>query len=599
MSAHPPLPPRRQPPSRPSLPSGLSTSSSNTTPDEDDQAHDTRPLGGIAARIAALKLDQVARNQLEPSSGHPPSGNGRPPIPRSVSAKQPMTITPTIQNQPDELEEEAPEPVQLEAYQDPEPIKPSIPRNIRRASKIIADPDLLAKALKRPPPPVPAKSAPPKLPARRASDAPPSPPPRRLPPPIARSPSPEPLAEEIQTAPAKPAPPPRPPVPRGFSQQDEPTPPTPVPPPVNRGSRPPPINNSSKPIISSQPEPTHAHQTPSTSIDDEICLKCRVFDHVDAHAAQFPRENVDTLEQLAWDLTSSFESVTDKARAIFTWLHHNIEYDAYSFLNNCVQPSTPESTLRSGMAVCEGYGGLFANLGQHAGLNVLVINGHGKGYGFAATQGSVVPPYSMNHAWNAVVMDDNEWHLIDSCWGAGALANGVFNKRFAPHHFTMTNIEFGKKHFPTQAEYQLREDGSVISWEEYIMAPEGPPEFADFIPKGYAPELLLPQTRQIVGGYEHVFHLGKICPHRERRDWYDEYLLIVNTEGKNRIPMERDPEGGWTAVVYVPPGSGQVVIYDVATVDGQDAKGLDADTFRRLIGKKAMTFAGIAQFEVV
>jgi hypothetical protein len=65
----------------------------------------------------------------------------------------------------------------------------------------------------------------------------------------------------------------------------------------------------SKPVPSLAPPP----------VDEDGCLYCRDFSAVDAHAAQFPREHITSVQILARDLTDPFPSVTDKARAIFTW----------------------------------------------------------------------------------------------------------------------------------------------------------------------------------------------------------------------------------------------------------------------------------------
>ncbi|KAG6897901.1 hypothetical protein C0992_009385 [Termitomyces sp. T32_za158] len=81
------------------------------------------------------------------------------------------------------------------------------------------------------------------------------------------------------------------------------------------------------------------------------CPECRDFAHVDAHAALFPRHTVTSLDDLAYSLTEPFPYELEKARAIFTWLHHNITYDAEAFFSGNVQPSTAESTLSSGLAV--------------------------------------------------------------------------------------------------------------------------------------------------------------------------------------------------------------------------------------------------------
>lgn len=83
------------------------------------------------------------------------------------------------------------------------------------------------------------------------------------------------------------------------------------------------------------------------------CLVCRDFSGPDNHAAKFPRHQLPSSDvgYLASLLCDPFPSATDKARAIFTWLHHNVDYDTKNFFAGTLQPSTPEKTITSGM-VC-------------------------------------------------------------------------------------------------------------------------------------------------------------------------------------------------------------------------------------------------------
>jgi transglutaminase/protease-like cytokinesis protein 3 len=112
-------------------------------------------------------------------------------------------------------------------------------------------------------------------------------------------------------------------------------------------------------------------------------------------------------------------------------LHHNVDYDTHSFFNNCVMPTTPEKTVQSGLAVCEGYAGLFAALALKAGLEAMVCSGACKGYGHAPLEpGQAIPPYESTHAWNVVKIDNGEWKLIDPCWGAGHLGCQLRNEGY-------------------------------------------------------------------------------------------------------------------------------------------------------------------------
>lgn len=112
-----------------------------------------------------------------------------------------------------------------------------------------------------------------------------------------------------------------------------------------------------------------------------VCLKCRDFSGPDNHAARFPRQSIPSTDVtwLAHQLCDPFPSATDKARAIFTWLHHNIDYNTEAFFSGNIRSSTPNSTIASGLAVCEGYAALFTALATPAGLESVVVGGHGKG----------------------------------------------------------------------------------------------------------------------------------------------------------------------------------------------------------------------------
>jgi transglutaminase-like putative cysteine protease len=211
---------------------------------------------------------------------------------------------------------------------------------------------------------------------------------------------------------------------------------TEIPPPVpgrsySEHGAPPPIPMSSRPnlnaIMASKPKPGATGS----------CLKCRDFTGPDSHASRFPRETIPSsdVEWLSIQLTSPFSSATDKARAIFTWLHHNVDYDVHSFFGGTVTGTTPERVIRTGLAVCQGYADLFCALALKAGLECMVISGSGKGFGHTALKpGEPIPPFSSNHAWNVVRIDNGEWKLVDPCWGAGTVSgmNEPYNRSFNP-----------------------------------------------------------------------------------------------------------------------------------------------------------------------
>ncbi|KAI9793104.1 MAG: hypothetical protein M1816_001002 [Peltula sp. TS41687] len=386
----------------------------------------------------------------------------------------------------------------------------------------------------------------------------------------------------------------------------------------------PPIPLASRPTLAQINRP-HL-QTPKAVTGQ--CLKCRDFSEPDRHAARFPRQSIPStsIDWLAHQLTSPFPSLTDKARVIFTWLHHNIDYDVQAFFNNNVQHSTPSSTLSSGLAVCGGYAGLFTALASKAGLESVVIGGHGKGYGFTPVgPNSPIPPYSAGHAWNAVKIDDGEWKLIDCCWGAGHVSGKgqPYTRKFTPSFFTMTNAEFGLRHFPgDKNQFFLPPNQSPPSWEQYVlggdMAGQEPVQVFSGAESehGLGTTSFSPQIKQISVSYPVNptlrFSFAAVCPHwsNERHGMGKPYqfILAINKQdgGSDHLPFSSciTPDAGQTWWLDIPVHqlgrSGQTVtLFAVTTVDGEDARGLTLEQFVAAKGRKAMGFGGVAAWELV
>ncbi|KAI9862331.1 MAG: hypothetical protein M1813_004807 [Trichoglossum hirsutum] len=380
------------------------------------------------------------------------------------------------------------------------------------------------------------------------------------------------------------------------------------------GRTPPPIPFASRPKTSQMQ--TVTKPTPTTK---GSCLKCRDFSRPDLHAARFPRQSIPSTstDWIATQLTAPFPSPTDKARVIFTWLHHNIEYDCDAFFNNNVKHATPESTIQRGLAVCAGYAGLFSSLATIAGLESIVTNGHGKGFGYTPlTPGAPIAPFSSNHAWNAVKMDDGEWHLIDCCWGAGVVngKNVPYQKRFTPSWFTMDNADFGLRHFPTDKNHFFRPDGYTPTWEEYIVGDpggEGPQIYGTAEDDcGLLPSSFLPRHKKIclaTVGRIVRFQFTAICDHwdSERMGKGKPPLLILQIQGrggnaKDTLPFETNGRCWWVDIEREElgvPGQ-QIMCLRVDKLDGRDAKGASAREYKEAKGKKSMSWSGVALWEL-
>jgi hypothetical protein len=365
-----------------------------------------------------------------------------------------------------------------------------------------------------------------------------------------------------------------------------------------------------------------------------VCMICRDFSGPDNHAAQFPRQSLPT-QDLAWlgrELTAPFPSATDKARAIFTWLHYNIKYDVDAFFNNRVQPTTPSKTLSTGLAVCEGYAGLFSTLATHAGLEALVIGGDGKGFGHTQlTPGSTLPPFSSSHAWNVVKIDGGKWKLVDPCWGAGAVQGKgqPYIQRFDPTHFTKSNDEFGLSHYPAEKDQFYTDDGRPgMSWEAYLLQDHNKPfglvQPTIFTPaheEGFSDRSFLPACETISihqpGPLRFQFNLK--CEHwtiTKHSKKSAPYLFLLHTHGVDgrkdeMIPFTyvrgTGPQGGgdvWYVDIEDPrilgaPGQ-KLAIANITSFGSQkDTRGLSAQEYKSQVGRIGMGWSYIAQWELV
>lgn len=467
-----------------------------------------------------------------------------------------------------------------------------------------------------------AANAAPSLPARRIAD----PPRPSLPPRIPSRPTNSP--EVVLTEDPSPALPARrlPPPPSSFRPKSglesgfgsgPPRPPlpsaAPTPPPIPLSSRPTldQINAAASRVAPGPPPPGAANS----------CLVCRDFSGPDSVAAQHPTSSLprhDPISYLAHVLCDPFPSATDKARAIFTWCHHNIVYDAHGFFNNCIpRGQTPAETIFSGKAVCEGYARVYESIATRAGLACEVVTGHGKGFGFKALKlGQPPPPRNpTGHAWNAVRIDHGAWKLVDACWGAGALSNGQYNQRFAPQYFTMSNENFGRRHCPRDDRHWYLEGGRCPpTWDEYIIGPVGdePAQWmGDAMREGLDQFNSRPAQKRIaVYGAETVvrFQFAKQCEHwvPERHGPGKQMLFALKIAGRDGwkddiIPLEYDGFWHYLDVEARELGApGQTVsLVGFKEVDGQSARGLTKEEWLRKKGRCGYKYSYLVKWDLV
>ena len=148
-----------------------------------------------------------------------------------------------------------------------------------------------------------------------------------------------------------------------------------------------------------------------------INAQTKDFAAIDTYALNAPVEACKSPESLAYYLKSADKfSERDKARAIYTWITHNIRYNHSIIEQNLL--GTRENTLmqqaenvlaqRSG--VCEGYANLYKALANLMGLSAEIVTGKVR------REDGQIP--EIGHAWVSVKIG-GEWSLSDPTWGAG------------------------------------------------------------------------------------------------------------------------------------------------------------------------------------
>ncbi|KAJ3509871.1 hypothetical protein NM208_g15612 [Fusarium decemcellulare] len=348
------------------------------------------------------------------------------------------------------------------------------------------------------------------------------------------------------------------------------------------------------------------------------CLLCRDWSGPDTVAAQYPRGSLprdDPVGYLAQVLCGPFPSYTDKARAIFTWFHHNIDYDTGAFFGNRVKHQTAEDTIFTGKAVCAGYAETYKAIANRAGLECVVVSGHGKGFGYTPLKKGERPPPAKptGHAWNAVRIDGGDWKLLDACWGAGHVNGQSYEAKFSPLQFTNGNENFGRRHFPAESRYQFRPDGQVETWEEYYTGGiDGEPHgmCGTTGEEGIAEASVEPRQRHIsIDSGEIVrFQFSKVCEHWSSKIGGGKERLVLlclprggDGDRDEMVPLQTDGFWYWVDVNARDLGPrGKSVRLIVLTKFGdRDPKGVTGKEFLAKYGRVAMGWSYLVTWDLV
>ncbi|KUJ59987.1 transglutaminase [Flavobacteriaceae bacterium CRH] len=191
------------------------------------------------------------------------------------------------------------------------------------------------------------------------------------------------------------------------------------------------------------------------------------YNAIDSIVLKYP--DFENTEKLAQRIKEDFTTEHDKARAIYSWIALNLNYDLKTYLN----PPEPkdyssksesdrakqlqlnnvnltQKAFKSRKAVCAGFSLLYEHLASLVGLKCQVITGDSK----TMLNDIGRRRLQSNHAWNTVQID-GKWILLDATWGQGYYdeKKGIVRREFTSIYFDMDPKYFCAKHFPDSAMY--------------------------------------------------------------------------------------------------------------------------------------------------
>ena len=183
------------------------------------------------------------------------------------------------------------------------------------------------------------------------------------------------------------------------------------------------------------------------------------YAYIDSRSKEVPF-HITGYKEIANHLTKGLNTDVEKARALYIWITHNIEYDLGLVYANKTYSSTTEiidEVMQKKQGVCQHYSDLFHAMAVSVGLKSYVILGYAKdAYGFFNDLG---------HAWNAVQLD-SKFYLMDLTWAAGYTYQNKWVKKFRDEFFLIPPEEFIKHHMPLDPIWQFLDN--PLNHHEFI-----------------------------------------------------------------------------------------------------------------------------------
>ena len=152
------------------------------------------------------------------------------------------------------------------------------------------------------------------------------------------------------------------------------------------------------------------------------------FTSVDANSRTVP-DSLTDYSHIAIYLCRDLQSDTEKVRAIYIWVSHNIKYDLEQLNSRRRYRSANEiidAAMHERKGVCQHYSEHLHAMCKAVDLKSYVISGY-----TLMEDGAIA---NLSHAWNAVSLESG-FYQIDATWAAGYKHNNTYVHTFRDEYF--------------------------------------------------------------------------------------------------------------------------------------------------------------------
>jgi len=189
--------------------------------------------------------------------------------------------------------------------------------------------------------------------------------------------------------------------------------------------------------------------------------------HVDSIVSTMNLKSERDPAELAFAITDTFNTDSEKVRAIFYWITQNIAYDYAGFLSgkNMTYYGNDVGnyyykrichTIAIKKGICEDYALLFQFMCKTIKINCEKITGY-----VLTSKPPALFKYSLsdnttNHAWNAVMIN-KKWYLIDVTWASGYVNQSKkrFVRKLNEFYYLTPPKDLIINHYPLEPKWQL------------------------------------------------------------------------------------------------------------------------------------------------